>query len=165
MQASDILTLYEYNYWANARILEGAAKVSEAQYIAPANASFGSLHRTLVHILGTEWVWRMRCQEGISPPSLLSEKDLPTLGSLRARWQAEEQAMRTFLASLRDDDLVRSVRYVNTRGASYESTLWHILAHVVNHGTQFRSEAGMLLTEYGHSPGDVDLIFFLRERH
>jgi uncharacterized damage-inducible protein DinB len=164
VQASDVLTLYEYNYWANARILESAARVSEAQYFAPADASFGSLHKTLVHILGAEWMWRMRCQQGVSPPGLLSEKDVPAFGTLRARWQEEERAMRTFLAGLRDEDMIRLVRYTNTRGKSYESTLWHILAHIVNHGTQFRSEAGMLLTAYGQSPGDVDLIFFLRER-
>jgi uncharacterized damage-inducible protein DinB len=38
------------------------------------------------------------------------------------------------------------------------------LAHVVNHGTQSRSEAAVLLTEYGQSPGDLDLILFLREQ-
>ena len=37
------------------------------------------------------------------------------------------------------------------------------LAHLANHGTQHRSEAAMLLTSYGYSPDDLDLIVFLRE--
>jgi uncharacterized damage-inducible protein DinB len=37
------------------------------------------------------------------------------------------------------------------------------MAHVVNHGTQHRSEAAAMLTEFTHSPGDIDLIMFLRE--
>jgi uncharacterized damage-inducible protein DinB len=42
--------------------------------------------------------------------------------------------------------------------------VWHCLLHVVNHGTQHRSEAAALLTEYGSSPGDLDVTMFLNEQ-
>jgi uncharacterized damage-inducible protein DinB len=35
---------------------------------------------------------------------------------------------------------------------------WLVLAHVVNHGTQHRSEVARYLTECGHSPGELDLL-------
>jgi uncharacterized damage-inducible protein DinB len=38
-----------------------------------------------------------------------------------------------------------------------------MLAHVANHGTQHRSEAAVILTTAGRSPGDLDMIFFAEE--
>jgi uncharacterized damage-inducible protein DinB len=164
MYKSDILTLYDYNYWANARVLGASAKVTPEQFVAPARVSHGSLRGTLAHILGTEIVWRLRCQEGISLAAVPTESEFPSLESLVQRWRDEEKAMRAFLASLKDEDVARVVHYTNTKGVPFENILWKILVHVVNHGTQFRAEAGVVLTEYGQSPGDMDLILFLRER-
>jgi len=39
-----------------------------------------------------------------------------------------------------------------------------MLAHVVNHGTQHRSEAAAILTQAGRSPGEIDMIFFAEEQ-
>lgn len=162
MKQEDLLTLYGYNYWANAQILKTAARVSPEQYTAPANVSHGSLRGTLVHCFGGELVWRLRCQEGISPSALPDEEEIPTLESLVQRWQEEEETMMDYLASLRDADLTRIVSYKSTSGNAYENMLWHLLAHVVNHGTQHRGEAAVILTECDHSPGDLDLLLFFR---
>jgi uncharacterized damage-inducible protein DinB len=54
--------------------------------------------------------------------------------------------------------------YTTLGGQPYSNTLWHLMAHVVNHGTQHRSELALLLTKLGHSPGDIDLISFVREK-
>lgn len=164
MQTAELQTLFDYNYWANERILQAAANVSDAQFVAPAVQSHASLRGTLVHTLTAEWMWRVRCQEGLSPAVHLSEEDFPTLGALRSRWEMEEDTMRTYLAGLEDDAPARVVEYVTTGGTAYAQPLWQILLHLVNHGTQTRSEAAMLLTEYGHSPGDLDLILFLRQQ-
>jgi uncharacterized damage-inducible protein DinB len=39
--------------------------------------------------------------------------------------------------------------------------VWQMLAHVINHGTQHRSEAAALLTTAGRSPGELDMIVYL----
>jgi len=38
------------------------------------------------------------------------------------------------------------------------------MAHLVSHGTQYRAEVAWSLTELGSSPGDLDLILYLRAR-
>ncbi len=160
---NDISTLFTYNVWANQLLLKTAAKLSPEQFTTPfPGVSHGSLRSTFVHCLGAEWIWRMRCQEAVSPAALLSESDFPTLEALVQRWQSEEQAMRAYLASLKDADLNRMVSYRRVSGAQGENLLWHILVHVVNHGTQHRSEAAVILTSYDCSPGDVDMIWFFR---
>jgi uncharacterized damage-inducible protein DinB len=86
---------------------------------------------------------------------------LPTLHALKERWQVEEQEMRAYLGSLSDLDLNGMVRYGIPDGIVRERVLWHCLLHVVNHGTQHRSEAAVLLTSYGQSPGELDFTLFL----
>ncbi len=71
--------------------------------------------------------------------------------------------MKAYLETLQDNDLFKTVRYATMKGEPYENMLWHLLVHVVNHGTQSRSEAAVVLTGYGHSPGDLDMLFYFRE--
>ncbi len=163
MNKSDILTLYDYNSWANERLLRAATGVTTEQFSASAAISHGSLRGALVHTYAAELVWRLRCQEGLSPSGLPDERDFPTLDSLLKRWREEEKLRQAYLATLQDGDLTGMVSYTTTEGMPYENMLWHLLVHLVNHGTQHRSEAAVVLTGYGHSPGDLDMLFFFRE--
>ena len=159
-----IRLMYDYNYWANARIFESATKVSQEQFAAPGNLSHGGLRDTLVHILAAEWIWRSRCHERVSPTALLPGEEFSTLADLRARWEPEERAMRGYIAGLTEADLASTIKYTTTGGTPLQNVLWQILLHLVNHGTQHRAEAAVLLTEAGHSPGDIDLIVYLRNK-
>jgi len=38
------------------------------------------------------------------------------------------------------------------------------MLHQVNHGTQHRSEAAMVLTRFGRSPGLLDFLYYLAVR-
>jgi len=162
MNVSYFSTLYDYDYWANERILRAAENVSAAQFVA-ATESRWSLRKTLVHTMSAEWLWLSRWR-GISPTAGLSEGDFPTVESVRTRWHAGKQDMRAFQAALNDEGLKRVVQYTDTRGQSLAFPLWQLMAHVVNHGTQHRAEAAALLTDWGYSPGNMDLTVFLQER-
>jgi uncharacterized damage-inducible protein DinB len=162
MNIQDIQLLYNYNYWANRQILAAAAKVTGEQFAAPAEFPYGGLRGTMVHILEAEWGWRVRF-EGLGAAEELPETELPTFISLETRWREDEKAMRDYLASLHDEDMNSHLRYPIDNGEMRERVLWHCLVHVVNHGTQHRSEAAALLTRFGQSPGDLDFTVFLNQ--
>ena len=162
MNIQDIQLIYNYNYWATRKILEASNKVTEDQFLAPAEFPFGGLRGTLVHILDAEYGWR-GLFESKSFNADLKPDDFPTVKSIEERWHEEEQAMRAYLANLSDDDMESHLRYTTDTGIERDRILWQCLYHVVNHGTQHRSEAAALLTDFGNSPGDIDFTVFLNE--
>src|SRR5512140_1827204 len=163
MNIAEVLTIYDYNYWASERILEAAGKVSHEQLLAPASFPWGGLLGTLAHMVDAEYGWRTFFQHHSFPKDELKGADFASLEDLEERWGKEEALMRDYLDSLNDAALVQVVRYTNEQGTVRERLLWHCLYHVVNHGTQHRAEAAALLTDFGQSPGDLDFTLFLTE--
>jgi uncharacterized damage-inducible protein DinB len=162
MNKQDILVLYQYNQWANAKIWNAAANLTQEQFLAPASFPHGGLRSTLVHALSAEWIWRTRW-EGTSPTSMLKADEFPDFPSLQARWAEEERRLMEVVNGMSDERLNNTFDYTNTSGKPFTRVLWHAMTHLVNHGTQHRTEAAAMLTDFGHSPGDIDLIFFVSE--
>jgi len=165
MNLRDILTLYDYNYWATRRILAASTHVSPQQFTVSTTHSFGSLRGTLVHTLDSEYAWRMLLQHNtLDYFDAMQEVGFPIFDALEQRWKEEELSMRDYLVHLTDADLTSIIRYTTDEGEERERVLWHCLLHVVNHGTHHRSEAAAILTDYGHSPGELDFTAFLNEQ-
>jgi uncharacterized damage-inducible protein DinB len=162
MNASDLRVLFAYNAWANARIWRVALQVTAEQFLADNSSSYGSLRGTLVHLLRSQLIWRRRLQ-GESTEGIPVETDFSTPQALHQAFLAEEPWMRAYLQTLSEEDTQALLDYRNSKGEAYQTVLWQILAHVVNHGTQHRAEAAAMLTDFGFSPGDLDLIVYFRE--
>lgn len=60
MRASDIGTLFDFNYWCNRQILAAAGNATQEQLTAPPEFTYRSLRGTLVHTLDVEKSWRLR---------------------------------------------------------------------------------------------------------
>ena len=173
MDADYFRLLFDYNRWANRLVMDRAAEAREPDYLAVADGlSFGSLHATLVHILVGELVWLARWEGGLPPERLkdarkadrLAETEIPTFEALAELWRNEASKQQRFLSALTDEAVSKMVSYSDQYGTPNEQPLGQLMAHLVNHGTQFRAEAAVRLTQLGLSPGDLDLIIFLRKR-
>jgi len=172
MKIDEIKLLYDYNDWADARILAACARVSPEQYAARTSYGHGGLRATMVHILDNIWQQRITLQGYYQEPladeaaydaTELHEDAFLTLAVLRERWMIERQEMRAYLDTLTEETLNGTIRYV-IPGAKRERVVWQILVDVIIHATQHRSEAAVLLTSYGQSPGDFDFTMALNER-
>ncbi len=151
MRIEDLRFLFGFDRWATNRILEAIERdggIETAAWSAPNMIDERGLGAILVHQLGATQRWRHGLAETGETPRP-EKQQLPDPGWLRAAWSAEWSAIDAWLATLDDDWLAREDNGVPT---------WQMLAHVVNHGTQHRSEAAVLLTAADRSPGDLDMI-------
>jgi uncharacterized damage-inducible protein DinB len=155
-----IRTLYRYNAWANAQVLDAAARVTPAQFVAGGGASFDSLRDTLVHTMAAQWLYLERWQ-GRSPTAMPAGPEFADVPAVRARWDEIERATEAFVAGLTDARLAGTVAYLNFKGERWAYPLWQQMLHQVNHATQHRSEAAVMLTHFGCSPGLLDLLYFI----
>ena len=153
MNVADIRYLFGFDHWATARILAVVDGVDEAVWGATGVVGDRGLGTILVHHLGASQRWRNGLLEtGVVPRP--EREPLPTPDRLATSWAVEWDAQVAWLDAIDDDWLDRSDEGV---------PFWQMLVHVVNHGTQHRSEAAALLTEAGRSPGDLDMIFYAEE--
>jgi len=161
MELEMIRTLFAYNDWANRQLLGMAALVSAMDYKKEMGPAWGSIHGTLAHIWAADQVWFSRIQ-GHSPLAIPGTADLSSLGLLRSRMESLMEERRVYLHKLGAEDLSRAVHYRDTKGNPYAQTLWQILVHVVNHGTDHRSHIAIMMTEMGYQAPVLDFIVYLR---
>jgi uncharacterized damage-inducible protein DinB len=164
MTVKDLQTLYDYGYWADRKLFEVISRIPPEQFTQSVGGSFGSIRNTLVHIMSAEWGWLERCG-GAKRGSKLNGADYPTLESVTETWNKIEMHVREFLATLKDDDVVRDAEYLNDKGEKRAMPLGELMQHAANHGTHHRGQVAMLLRMLGHTPGNIDILFYYAEKH
>jgi uncharacterized damage-inducible protein DinB len=157
MRVTDLRELFDDNDWANACRMRAADNLTAEQFVAPARFPGGSLRGCLLHVVNA-LRFHLAGWQGRPAPTDRKAGDCPDVGMLRALWAGEDAALRSFLATLTDADLDQPRSLTFTReGILATAPRWKMMVHHVNHGTQHRSDAAQMLTDRGHSPGDLDL--------
>jgi uncharacterized damage-inducible protein DinB len=154
-----------YNAWANARLYDAAATLSDADYRADRGAFFASLHGTLNHLLVTDRVWLHRFTGEGDAPTRLDAILFDDFAALRAARVAEDVRIVRYADGLDEAALAGTVTYrrVSTPDVQTEP-LAPLLAHWFNHQTHHRGQAHAILSGFGHRELELDLLFFQRER-
>jgi uncharacterized damage-inducible protein DinB len=153
-----------YNAWANRRLYAAAAALPEADLRADLGAFFGSLHRTLNHLLTTDVIWLARLRGQTPPDWPLDYVPHDAFAELRAAREALDDDVIRFVGALGEHELAGPVRYRTITDPAYvEQPMAEALAHVFNHQTHHRGQAHALLTRLTGSAPSLDLIVMQRE--
>lgn len=160
-----VRSLIEYNEWSNDHLLEAASRLGEEEFGRQVSGSYESVRMSLVHIVRVQswWLSVLKGQPKAEAPPKEFER-IP-FGELR-QWFAKSHAeLRDYAAGLTDEQLAAEVSAFHPgEGKEYRWPSWQLATHLVNHGTQHRSEAGLMLASLGQKLRDLDFVYFVGER-
>ena len=161
MIGKELSRLYHYDEWATNKLIDAAEKVDQAKLQKDLGTSFGSLHGTLVHIYGAQFIWLARWK-GSTPPGLPNVQEIPDLNELKSRWQKLRVEFREFLNSKSEEQLQQPLAYKDLKGNSWSELHYQQIQHVLFHSMYHRGQVVTLLRQLGETPPQTDLIAYYR---
>lgn len=156
---SQIIELYEYNNWANEKLLEAVSHLENEEFARDLLSSFRSIRDTMVHVLGVEELWLSRWM-GEQGRTLLRPDDFPTSTYLASQWDNFRDQINGFLSSLTEENLTEKISFKNIKGITYSLELWKQLLHVTNHSSYHRGQAVTMIRQLKKQPPSLDLIYY-----
>jgi uncharacterized damage-inducible protein DinB len=169
MTKDDIQLLYEYDRWANNRVLYAVSALSAEEFTRDLGGSFPSVRDTLVHIVGSEWSWLTYWKEP-SPSSafltdlwtrndaLFDPNAFPDLAAVQLKWAEVEREQVEFVNRVTDESLRRTLPVYET-----QISMAHLLQHLANHSTYHRGQVALMMRQLAAKPFATDFAMFLME--
>jgi uncharacterized damage-inducible protein DinB len=162
MTFKELKLLHAFNAWASNRILDAVGRMPEADVSKDMKTSHGSIHATLVHMVGAEKMWLSRWL-GTPDRTFLSSDEVPTLGDLRAAWERVGFETARFIGTMNDRKLQETFTMTTAKGESFVHTYSQAFQHVVDHSTYHRGQVVAMMRQLGVAPPSTGLIVFYRE--
>ena len=169
MTRDDIRLLYEFDRWANRRVLKAVSTLSDEQFTRAMSGSFHCVKDTLLHILGGEWIWLAYWRNPPDSPASLSDlksrrdnlfrpEAFPNVDALQSKWIEVELEQSEFVNQVTNESLAKMLPFRGTR-----LTLMHLMQHVVNHSTYHRGQVALTMRQLGDETLATDFHIFLLE--
>lgn len=154
--------LFQYNQWADRRMLDACSSLSNEQFTRNLGSSFSSVRDTVSHLYGAEYVWNERIH-GRSPATLVSGAGFPDLATIRPKLEEMDAYFIDFVSKLTREDLDRVIQYKGFKGEEYSNPLWQSLHQLTNHASYHRGQITTMLRQLGAKTVSTDLIGYYRE--
>jgi uncharacterized damage-inducible protein DinB len=169
MNKDDIQLLFEYDRWANNRVLQAVSTLSNEQFMRDLGGSFRSVRDTLVHIIGGEWGWLAYWKEPSASPTFLADlrtrrdamfnpNAFPNVAAVQLKWAGVEKEQVEFVNHVTNESLEKMIPFRTT-----QIRLAHLMQHVANHSTYHRGQVALMMRQLGAKPVATDFHVFLVE--
>jgi uncharacterized damage-inducible protein DinB len=143
---------FKHHLWANLRVLEACARLSDAQLDATTTGAFGSVRQTLMHIFASEEGYVHRFTGTFPTPRL--DEGAPFAGFDELRQRAKRSGEE--LLAIAEQWEASQVLQLSYQGQSYEVPAIFVLLQAVNHATDHRSQVATLLSQQEVTPPELD---------
>jgi uncharacterized damage-inducible protein DinB len=151
-----------YNRWQNENLYGVADKLSDEARRQERGAFFGSIHKTLSHLLWGDRTWMSRFTS-VPPPS----GGIAESVTLYPDWENLKTERAAFDATILDwangiDPAWLAADHSYYSGAAKREVTkprWVLITHMFNHQTHHRGQVHCLITQAGGKPSATDLPF------
>lgn len=153
--ASGLPDFFTYNLWANQRLLDACAPLSDAQLDATVPGVYGSIREILIHLFDSE-----ECYAGLFTGDTLEQ--LTTFPGLAELHRRAERSGRALITIAEQEDLNRAL---HIDGHTDDVPAIIILIQAITHTIDHRSQISTILTRQGIEPPDLDGWSYNDARH
>ena len=151
-----------YNRWQNENLYGIADRLSVGERQRERGAFFGSIQKTLNHLLWGDQIWMSRFTDMPKP-----EGGIPESVALYADWErlkserpAFDRKILDWASTVQPDWLAADQTYFSGAiGREVTKPRWVLVTHMFNHQTHHRGQVHCMLTQAGGRPSDTDLPF------
>ena len=156
--------LVRYKAWADQLIDDRVTALAPRVADVPQPIIFGSIRRTLNHVLAMDQIWRANL-EGV-PHGLTSRNpvDCPPFEAISASQSASNQWLAAYVDGLGQSEIESPVDFTFIGGGEGRLSRGEIILHMVNHSTYHRGHIADMIYHAGQQPPTTDLPVFLREQ-
>lgn len=153
-------TMARYNAWQNRSLLDAAGTLDDAARRADRGAFFGSVHRTLSHLLWGDTIWMSRLDGWDAPEVGLGESAdwVSDWDDLILRRASADARIADWAGRLDDGALAGDlVWFSGLMQADVSRPMALCVGHFFNHQTHHRGQVHAMLTAAGARPEGTDL--------
>ncbi|HMN95070.1 MAG TPA: DinB family protein [Phycisphaerales bacterium] len=160
-----IRRMHDHRLWVRTRLLEVGSALPETDLRRTFPIGLGSVHASLAHLYGAEFVWEAALGGEIGP-RFPQPDDFPDLASLLRAWSDLDERWAVRLAALDAAELARPVTRRNLAGVVMTTPARDVYVHVCMHAFYHTAQLVNMLRHLGVSElPETNFITYAREGH